>query len=320
LYRTVLAGRLRPFSDGVTGITRLVRDTARDLGKQVRLDIQGEGTRVDRDILEKLEAPISHLVTNAVDHGIETPAQRIAARKSPEARVRIYARHENGRLVISVRDDGGGIHPEHLRERIVARNLVTQETAAGLSNDELLEFLFLPGFSTREAANTVSGRGVGLNVVQSMVQEAGGSVVVTSDPGVGTVFRMTLPVTRSVVKVLRVQVEGELYAVPLVRIDRVARMEPAIPVEELDAPTFVPLAEPTVDFDGHALCNWPRCWGFRAVRCLRARYRCCCAEASRSQWTGWWMRLSCRCGVWTLAWARFPGFRPRRSMRTARRC
>jgi two-component system sensor histidine kinase and response regulator WspE len=253
IYRTVLAGRLRPFSDGVTGVARLVRDTARDLGKQVRLDIQGEGTRVDRDILEKLEAPITHLVTNAVDHGIETPAERIAAHKPPEARLRIYARHENGRLVISVRDDGRGIAPEHLRQRIVARNLVTAETAAGLSNEELLEFLFLPGFSTRESVSNVSGRGVGLNVVQSMVQEASGSVVVTSDPGHGTVFRMTLPVTRSVVKVIRVQVEGEFYAVPLVRIDRVARMELTFAEEDVDAPTFTPQAEPTVDFDGRAL-------------------------------------------------------------------
>lgn len=240
LYRTVLAGRLRPFSDGITAAARLVRDTARDLGKVVRLDIHGENTRVDRDILEKLEAPISHLITNAIDHGIETPEERIAAGKPPEARLRLFGRHENGRLVISVRDDGRGIDPEKLRQRVVARNLVSAETAAGLSETELLEFLFLPGFSTRDAVNAVSGRGVGLNVVQSMVQEAGGSVIVSSEPGFGTVFRMTLPVTRSVIKVIRVEVEGERYAVPLVRIDRVARLAPTEP--DLDAPTFEVLA------------------------------------------------------------------------------
>jgi two-component system sensor histidine kinase and response regulator WspE len=252
IYRTVLAGRMRPFADGITAASRLVRDTAKDLGKQVRLEIVGQDTRVDRDILEKLEAPLSHLITNAIDHGIETPAARIAAGKPAEALLRIRARHENGRLVISVRDDGGGIHAHQLRERIVARNLVSRETAAGLSTSELLEFLFLPGFSTRDSANAISGRGVGLNVVQSMVQEAGGSVVVTSEPGQGTAFLLTLPVTRSVVKVIRVQVEGELYAVPLVRIDRVANLAPYV-ADDLDAPTFTPQLGPTVEFNHELL-------------------------------------------------------------------
>jgi two-component system, chemotaxis family, sensor histidine kinase and response regulator WspE len=253
MYRTVLEGRLRPFIDGTASIPRLVRDTSRELGKQVKLNIQGEHTRVDREILERLEAPITHLVTNAIDHGIETPAERIAAGKPPEARLRLFARHENGRLVISVRDDGRGISSESLRQRIVARNLVTAETAAGLSNAELLEFLFLPGFSTRDNVNAVSGRGVGLNVVQSMVHEAGGSVVVESYQGYGTVFRMTLPVTRSVIKSIRIQVEGEFYAVPLVRIDCVTVLEAFVHEEELDAPTFNPHSGPTVEFYGQQL-------------------------------------------------------------------
>jgi len=264
LYRTVLAGRLRPFSEGITGVARLVRDTARDLGKSVRLEILGERTRVDRDILERLEAPISHLITNAIDHGIETPAERVAVSKTPEAHLRLNARHENGRLVITVSDNGRGIHREELRERILHRNLVTPETAAGLSDNELFEFLFLPGFSTREAVSTVSGRGVGLNVVQSTVQEAGGSVTVTSEPGAGTVFRLTLPVTRSVIKVIRLQVEGEFYAVPLFRIDRVAHLEPsitapAITVADVTIPAgngqFADATTPvqTIDFNGQTL-------------------------------------------------------------------
>jgi two-component system sensor histidine kinase and response regulator WspE len=242
LYRSVLAGRLRPFSEGIRAASRLVRDTARELGKQVRLEVLGENTRVDRDILERLEAPISHLITNAIDHGIETPAERIARGKYGEARLRIHARHENGRLVISVQDDGQGINPDELRERVVVRGLVTPETAAGLSDAELLEFLFLPGFSTRDSVNAVSGRGVGLNVVQSMVQEAGGSVVVRSAPDTGTIFRLTLPVTRSVVRVIRIQVEGEQYAVPLVRIDRVAHLEPRAGADAA--------APPAVEFNG----------------------------------------------------------------------
>jgi two-component system sensor histidine kinase and response regulator WspE len=242
LYRSVLAGRLRPFSDGIRAASRLVRDTSRELGKQVRLEVLGESTRVDRDILERLEAPVSHLITNAIDHGIETPEERVAQGKPAEAWLRIHARHENGRLVITVQDDGRGVYPGELRERIVARGLVTPETASGLSDGELLEFLFLPGFSTRESVNAVSGRGVGLNVVQSMVQEAGGSVVVLSTPGAGTTFRLTLPVTRSVIRVIRIQVEGELYAVPLVRIDRVAHL-PLVTSAD-------PSAAPAVEFNG----------------------------------------------------------------------
>jgi two-component system, chemotaxis family, sensor histidine kinase and response regulator WspE len=150
----------------------------------------------------------------------------VARGKIGEARLRVHARHENGRLVITVQDDGRGIYPNELRDWTVSRGLVTPETATGLSDAELLEFIFLPGFSTRDSVNSVSGRGVGLNVVQSTVQEAGGSVVVHSEPGIGTTFRLTLPVTRSVIRVIRIQVEGELYAVPLVRIDRVAQLEP----------------------------------------------------------------------------------------------
>ena len=226
LYRSVLAGRLRPFSEGITGLPRLVRDTARELGKSVKLQITGESTRVDRDILERLEAPILHLATNAIDHGIEPPAERLAAGKPAEARLRIHAGHENGRLVITVRDDGGGIDPEKIRERVSQRNLAPAETVVGLSEPELLEFLFLPGFSTRDTTSLLSGRGVGLDVVQSMAQEAGGAVAVASTLGAGTVFRLTLPVTRSVVRVIRVLAGGEPFSVPMVRIDHVAHREP----------------------------------------------------------------------------------------------
>ncbi len=235
LHRAVLAGRLRPFSESITGVARLVRDTSRGLGKSVKLEIAGESTRVDRDILDRLEAPISHLVTNAIDHGIEPPAQRLAAGKPAEARLRIHAGHENGRLVITVRDDGGGIDPEQVRQRVMRRNLAPPETIPGLSESELLEFLFLPGFSTRDTASLLSGRGVGLNVVQSMVQEAGGSVTVSSSLGAGTVFRLTLPVTRSVVRVLRLLTAGELFSVPMVRVDHVAVLEPEGDAEKPEA-------------------------------------------------------------------------------------
>jgi two-component system sensor histidine kinase and response regulator WspE len=225
LYRAMLGGRLRPFSECITGIPRLVRDVSRELGKSVRLEVVGESTRVDRDILQRLEAPMSHLVTNAIDHGIETPAERVAVGKPAEAHLRVRARHENGRLVITVRDDGRGIDPDQVRSRVIRRKLALPETVAGLTDQELLEFLFLPGFSTRDTASLLSGRGVGLNVVQSMVQESGGSVTVSSNASGGTTFRLTLPVTRSVIRVIRVLAEGELFSIPMVRIDHVAYVE-----------------------------------------------------------------------------------------------
>jgi two-component system sensor histidine kinase and response regulator WspE len=234
LYRAVLGGRLRPFHEGITGVPRLVRDTARELGKSVKLEIQGENTLVDRDILDRLEAPISHLVTNSLDHGIEAPAQRVAKGKPAEAHLRIQAGHENGRLVITVRDDGGGIDPEQIRARVMRRNLAPAETIPGLSESELLEFLFLPGFSTRDTTSLLSGRGVGLNVVQSTVQDAGGAVMVSSSLGAGTVFRLTLPITRSVIRVIRVLADGELFSVPMVRIDHVAHLEPEGDSEKLE--------------------------------------------------------------------------------------
>jgi two-component system sensor histidine kinase and response regulator WspE len=225
LYRSVLGGRLRPFSEGIAGLSRLVRDVTRELGKSVKLEIAGEGTRVDRDILERLEAPMSHLVTNAIDHGIETPAERLAAGKQGDAHIRIHARHENGRLVITVRDEGRGIDPEQVRRRVIKRGLAAPETVAGLTEQELLEFLFLPGFSTRDTTSLLSGRGVGLDVVQKMAHESGGSVTVTTIPGTGTTFRLTLPVTRSVIRVIRVLAAGELFSIPMVRIDHVDHVQ-----------------------------------------------------------------------------------------------
>ena len=150
LHHEVLVSRMRPLADGIRGFPRLVRDLARTLGKQVRLDVRGEQTGVDRDILDKLEAPLSHLVRNAVDHGLETPAERRAAGKDPTGSIRLEARHRAGMLQISITDDGRGIDVPALRDRAVARGLVAAGVAGQLAEHEVLEFLFLPGFSTKD--------------------------------------------------------------------------------------------------------------------------------------------------------------------------
>ncbi len=221
LHHEVIVSRMRPLADGIRGFPRLVRDLARSLGKQVQFTVVGDQTGVDRDILDKLEAPLSHLIRNAIDHGIEAPATREAAGKPTSGTIRLEARHRAGMLHITLADDGRGIDVHQVRERAVAKGLVAQAVADQLSELELLEFLFLPGFSTKESVTEISGRGVGLDVVQSMVKAVGGSVRVAAQVGRQTVFTLQLPITMSVIRALLVEIAGEPYAFPLTRIDHI---------------------------------------------------------------------------------------------------
>ena len=226
LYDTALACRMRPFADVLTGQVRMVRDLGRSLGKQVRLEIEGEKTQVDRDVLEKLEAPLTHLLRNAVDHGIETPEQRLLKGKSEEGLIRLRASHQAGLLVLELSDDGNGVDLEKVRRSIVERQLSPAETAAQLSEEELLTFLFLPGFSLRDTVTEVSGRGVGLDAVQHMVRQLRGAVVLEQTAGEGSRFHLEVPLTLSVVRSLVVEVGEEAYAFPLAHIERMCDLEP----------------------------------------------------------------------------------------------
>ncbi|WP_153786255.1 hybrid sensor histidine kinase/response regulator [Pseudomonas sp. EMN2] len=220
LYDTALACRMRPFADVLTGQSRMVRDLGRSLGKPVRLLVEGEKTQVDRDVLEKLEAPLTHLLRNAVDHGIELPERRLLAGKPDEGTVRLRASHQAGLLILELTDDGAGIDLERLRRSIVERALSPAETVAQMSEAELLTFLFLPGFSLRDTVTEVSGRGVGLDAVQHMVRELRGSIELTQVAGQGCCFHLEVPLTLSVVRSLVVEVGGEAYAFPLAHIER----------------------------------------------------------------------------------------------------
>ncbi|MGC4242643.1 MAG: hybrid sensor histidine kinase/response regulator, partial [Herbaspirillum sp.] len=233
LYDEALACRMRPFADGTAGFARMVRDVGNALGKSVRLDISGTATQIDRDILEKLEAPLGHLLRNAVDHGIEDGSTRRAAGKPEQGVVRLEARHSAGMLLIEVADDGAGIDLHALRRTVVARGLATQDIAERLSDAELLDFLLLPSFSLRETVTEISGRGVGLDVVADMLKQVRGTIRITTRPGQGSRFLLQLPLTLSVIRSLLVEIAGEPYAFPLAYVNRTLRL-PAEALQTLE--------------------------------------------------------------------------------------
>jgi len=220
LYDEALQCRMRPFGDATHAYPRVVRDLARSLGKQVRFNIVGEATQVDRDILDMLDAPLGHLLRNAVDHGVETPEARETQGKASEATITLEARHSAGKLLITVADDGAGIDLEAVRAAVVRRGLSDADTASRLSDHELLDFLLLPGFSMREHVTDVSGRGVGLDAVHEVVKAVRGTVRIHNEPGRGTRFMLQLPLTLSVIRSLLVDVGGEAYGFPLAYVRR----------------------------------------------------------------------------------------------------
>ncbi|VWC23431.1 two-component system sensor histidine kinase/response regulator [Burkholderia aenigmatica] len=242
LYDEALQCRMRPFGDATRAYPRIVRDLARSLGKQVRFSIVGEGTQVDRDILDLLDAPLGHLLRNAIDHGVDSPEARRARGKPAEASVTLEARHSAGSLLVSVIDDGPGVDMDALRAAVVRQHLTDDETAARLSDPELLEFLLLPGFSMRDAVTDVSGRGVGLDAVQEMVRGVRGAVRIFNEPGAGMRFVLQLPLTLSVIRSLLVEVGGEPYAFPLAHVRRTLEL----PHDNID----VLEGQPHFPFDG----------------------------------------------------------------------
>lgn len=225
LYLEVLRTRMRPFSDGVRRFPRMVRDIARSLKKQVRIEITGESTQVDRDILERLETPLAHLIRNAVDHGCELPEVRLQQGKAAEALIAIEARHSAGALLVTVADDGAGVNMDELRQKLTAKGLVSSRHAESLGDSGLLECLLIPGFSLKDTVSEISGRGYGLDAVQNMVRQVRGSIRLFNQPGRGFRVQLQLPLTLSVLRALLVEISGEPYAIPLSQIRRALKLE-----------------------------------------------------------------------------------------------
>jgi two-component system chemotaxis sensor kinase CheA len=192
---------------------RLVRELSMKTAKKVRLEMAGENTEVDRSIIERLGDPLTHIIRNAVDHGIESPADRLAAGKSEEGTIRLVADHRGGRIIIAVSDDGGGVNNERVLKKARERGLVGAD--AVLSDDEISNLIFLPGFSTAEIVSDISGRGVGMDVVRRNIQDLGGRITLKSERGRGMSIQLALPLTLAVMDGMVIKVRNETYVMPM---------------------------------------------------------------------------------------------------------
>lgn len=221
LQEEVMRARMLPISSLFDKFPRIVRDVARASGKQINLVVDGATTELDRSLIEVIGDPLIHLLRNAVDHGIETPAEREAAGKSATGTVKLAAAHVEGHVVITIADDGNGIDTARVRRSAVKRGMITEEHAAQMSEDEAIDLIFLPNLSTAEKLTDISGRGVGMDVVRTNVERLSGSIFVESQMGKGTTFRVTLPLTLAIIETMLVELYHAVYAIPLTSINDV---------------------------------------------------------------------------------------------------
>ena len=214
LQEGIMRARLLPLKSIFTKFPRMIRDLAHRCGKQIDLEIQGEDTELDRTVLEAIDDPLIHILRNAIDHGIETPGERIARGKPERGKVILSAWHEENQVLIQVKDDGFGIDAENVRRSAIGKGLITAEAAAKLSEKEAMELIFMPGFSTSQVATQVSGRGVGMDVVRSNLERISGHIEVRSQAGLGTSVTLRLPLTLAIMRALLVRCSGLIYAIP----------------------------------------------------------------------------------------------------------
>jgi two-component system chemotaxis sensor kinase CheA len=225
LQAGVMKTRMQPISNIWSKFPRIVRDLAVACEKQARLEMDGQDTELDKTIIEAIRDPLTHLVRNAVDHGIEMPAERVARGKLEEGRLALHAFHEGGKVIIEIADDGRGMDPQRIRAKAIAAKLITAEQADRLNDRELVNLVFLPGFSTADQVTQFSGRGVGMDVVRTNVEKIGGTVTIESRLGRGTTIKMKIPLTLAIIPALTVTSAGERYAIPQVSLLELVRLE-----------------------------------------------------------------------------------------------
>jgi len=227
LQEGVMKARMQPIGQLWSRFPRVVRDLALSCGKPVNLVMEGETTELDRSVLEAIADPLVHMLRNALDHGIESAAQRAARGKPAEGRILLRAFHEGGQVVIELSDDGGGMDPSRLRRRAADTGVLSADQAARLDDRASLELIFLPGFSTAEKVTTLSGRGVGMDVVRSNLQSIGGSVEIQTRSGQGTLFRLKIPLTLAILPALLLTAGGQRFAIPQASVVELVRIEAA---------------------------------------------------------------------------------------------
>ncbi len=225
LQEGVMKTRMQPIDNVWNKFPRVVRDLAAGVSKQVMLEMEGKETELDKTILEAIKDPLTHIVRNSIDHGIESPEKRVAAGKSPQGRISLRAFHEGGQVNIEISDDGAGINFDRVKRKAVERGLISPEQAQRLSEREALNLLFLPGFSTAEKVTNISGRGVGMDVVRTNIEKIGGTVDLHSRPGEGTTLKIKIPLTLAIIPALIVTSGGDRYAIPQVNLLELVRVE-----------------------------------------------------------------------------------------------
>ena len=226
LRESVLKARMQPVSNIFSKMPRMVRDLSQSLGRRVRLHMEGQDTELDKSLLEAIKDPLTHAVRNSMDHGIEQPEVRQAAGKDPEGTLKLRASQEGSHVVIEVSDDGAGIAVERIRQKAIERGLITPQRAAQLAERELLQLIFVPGFSTAAAVTNVSGRGVGMDVVRTNVEKIGGKVEIDSRAGKGTTLRMRIPLTLAIIPALIVRSVNQSFALPQGALSELVHVPP----------------------------------------------------------------------------------------------
>lgn len=224
LQESIMLTRMQALGTVFGKFRRVVRDLAQSLGKQIEMKIEGEEVEVDKPIVEAISDPLTHLIRNAADHGIELPAVRAANGKSPTGTITLRAYHEAGKVVLEILDDGAGIDVDRIRAKALENGLRTESELAAMSTKSLLGLIFMPGFSTAQTVSEVSGRGVGMDVVQTNLAKVGGTVDIESVPGQGSTIRVKAPLTLAIIPSLLVSVEGERYAIPQVNLQELVRV------------------------------------------------------------------------------------------------
>ncbi len=225
LQEEVMHIRMQPVANVFSKFPRMVRDLAQKTGKELDLVIRGQDTELDRSVIEEINDPLIHLLRNSVDHGIETPAERIAAGKNPRGTVVLSARHEQGRIILTVEDDGKGLDVDKLKRSAVQKGIITETDATIMDNEKAIDLIFASGVSTAKAVSDISGRGVGMDIVRNNIERLNGTILVETHKGTGSVFTISLPLTLAIVPTLLVRVRDITFAVPLVMVIETQRLE-----------------------------------------------------------------------------------------------